>query len=336
MTRSQPTDLGCIVRRILLFPLSGYINRLQSIASSAILADQLGAKLSVCWEPDSVAPVPARAVLSEDFCAAHVLSSDEARDQFGVLRAAIPSYLTVDAHRQQVLLTGYDRGEQHFMEPLRSAMADHPDAESLVIAAGGKYFLPDGLTDESAWHEQFRSLRHAFYSRLRLAETIESAVATHLQSRGPYLGLHLRYTDRAHQSPSDRAVRDAVKLCTTESGLSSVFVAADSPTARDEWAARVRTLGLAPWSAGHTEFDRSTAGSEHAALVDWRLLGSAARLVYFAESSFAEEAAVASGHRDESIALPAEAVRSALVRARAYAESARTYPRRHGWLGRPG
>lgn len=323
------------MRRILLFPLSGYINRLQSIASSAILADGLGARLSVCWEPDAVAPVPANAVLSADFCDEHVLSSDEAYDQFGVHRAQIPQYLTVDDARAQVLLAGYDHGEQHFMEPLRATMAEHSGADTLVIAAGGRFFLPERDEPEQQWHERFRGLRHDFYARLRLAETIEAAAAEHLAGRGPYLGLHLRYTDRAHQSPSDRAVREALARCSSESGLTSVLVAADSPRARDEWSGRLRDLGLDPWSAGHTQFDRSAAGSEHGALVDWRLLGRAQRLVYFAESSFAEEAAVASGHRDQSVALPAEAVRSALVRARTYAEAARTYPRRHGWL-RPG
>ena len=322
------------MRRILLFPLSGYINRLQSIASSAILAERLGARLSVCWEPDAVAPVPASAVLSEEFCASHVLTSDQAHDRFGARRPTVPQYLSVDDTRHQILLAGYDRGEQHFMEPLRSAMADHPDAESLVIAAGGKFFLPDAGTDETQWQAQFQDLRHDFYARLRLADPIEAAAADLLAGRQPFIALHLRYTDRAHQSPSDRAVRAALMRTARDSGLTSVFVAADSPRARDEWTATIRGLGLDPWSAEHTQFDRSTAGSEHAALVDWTMLGRAQRLVYFAESSFAEEAAVASGHRDVSIALPAEAVRSALVRARAYAEAARTYPRRHGWLRR--
>lgn len=323
------------MRRILLFPLSGYINRLQSIASSAILADRLGAQLSVCWQPEAVAPVPASAVLSEEFCASHVLSPEQAHDQFGARRPDVPQYLSIDDARRQILLAGYDRGEQHFMEPLRSAMAGQPDAESLVIAAGGKFFLPDDGTDEAQWQEQFRSLRHEFYARLRLAAPIEAAAAELVDGRQPFIALHLRYTDRAHQSPSDRAVREALTRAARDSELTSVFVAADSPRARDEWTTTIRGLGLDPWSAGHTQFDRSTAGSEHAALVDWRLLGRAQRLVYFAESSFAEEAAVASGHRDESIALPAEAFRSALVKARAYAEAARTYPRRHGWLGRP-
>lgn len=320
------------MRRILLFPLNGYINRLQAIASSAILADRLDARLSVCWEPDPVAPVATSAVLSPEFCSAHVVSSEAARDEFGVHRSGIPQYLSVDAANDRILLAGYDRGEQHFMEPLRSMLTEHSDADSLVIAAGGKFFLPERGTDERTWQGQFRALRHDFYAQVGLAAGIETAVAEQLAARRPFIGLHLRYTDRAHQAPSDRTVREALTRVAQESGLSSVFVAADSSRARDEWAARIRSVGLDPWSAGHAHFDRSASGSEHAALVDWRLLGSAQRLVYFAESSFAEEAAVASGHFEESVALPAQAARSAIVHLGRYATAARTYPRRHGWF----
>jgi hypothetical protein len=75
-------------------------------------------------------------------------------------------------------------------------------------------------------------------------------------------------------------------------------------------------------------------GSGQAALTDWRILTRAERLIYFAESTFAEEAAVASSGYDRSIALRASAVRSTLLRARGLAQAAVSYPQRHGWLRR--
>ncbi len=332
MTRAHSADLGCSVRRILLYPQSGYINRLQSIASSSILADQLNAQLSVCWEPDAVAPASASSVFSDEFCSATVISTEAAAAEFGVHRVDVPRYLGTNAAAGRITLAGHDLGEQHFMQELRTVLSSHPDLDTLVIAAGGKFLLTDEGEPETSWPPRFRELRRDFYSRLRLSAGIEQTTASALEGRQPYIGLHLRYTDRAHQSPSDRAISAALERVVAVSRVADVFVAADSAGARDRWVERVRDLGLTPWWIDHSSWDRSVSGTEHAALADWRTLGHAARLVYFAESSFAEEAAVASGHWDESIALPAQTLRGAWVRARSYATAARTYPKRHGWI----
>ena len=44
-----------MVARVTVVPLSGYVNRLQAIASAALLADDLGAEWRVCWRTDAVA-----------------------------------------------------------------------------------------------------------------------------------------------------------------------------------------------------------------------------------------------------------------------------------------
>ena len=56
-------------------------------------------------------------------------------------------------------------------------------------------------------------------------------------------------------------------------------------------------------------------------------------MVYFAESSFAEEAAVTTGNFDSSIGLRASKSRVLQVKAGEYVNALVSYPRRHGWLG---
>lgn len=319
------------MRRLMLVPLSGYANRLQAVASATILAEQLGARLSICWESDPVVPVSADAVFSAGFCSRFVITPEQAVADFGHSRDSIPRYLTVDHDR--ILLAGSDRGEQHFMEGLRAAVRTSPSADTIVIAAGGRFFLPDEGEGEDHWDPRFRALRHDFYRGLQLHEDIEEAARRQVTERPPFIGLHVRYTDRAHQAPFDRTVRMAVRTVAEQSGLSDIFVAGDSAAARTKWADAAGRLNLTPWSVPHDAFDRSQAGSERAALVDWRILGQAAGLVYFAESTFAVEAAVASDGWEHSVGLGPHPLRSAAVRMGAYGRSALTYPRRHGWVG---
>jgi len=317
----------------MLVPLSGYANRLQAVASAAILAEQLGARLSICWETDPVVPVPAEAVFSAAFCSRHVISPEMAVSEFGHSRDSIPRYLTVAD--DSILLAGNDRGEQHFMEPLRAALREHPGADSLVMAAGGRFFLPNEGETQESWDPRFRTLRHDFYRTLSLQADVEEAALAQVAGRPPFIGLHVRYTDRAHQAPFDRTVRTALRSVAAHTGLSDIFIAGDSARARATWTQAAERLGLRPWSVPHDAFDRSRAGSERAALVDWRILGRSASLVYFAESTFAVEAAVASEGWGGSVALGPHPVRSALVRTGDYGRAALTYPRRHGWLGAP-
>lgn len=319
---------------VVVFPLSGYVNRLQAIASSALLADDLGGALLVCWETSDVAPAPADAVFSGDFVARHVVSAEEVRDRFAVARDSLPNYLASEANR--VTLAGYDRGEQHFMPSLRTTLADRPGTDLIVLAAGGKFLLEGGSELSSADERAFRGRRHAFYGALPLHEEIEGRVRDVTADRDPFLGLHLRYSDRSHQAPARRSIGRSLEGLAAATRHTSVFIASDASVERDRWRSRASSLGLAPWTAEAGSYPRSDPRSMQGALVDWRILGQAAAMVYFAESSFAEEACVAGDGFETSIALQPSPTQTALVRAREYSTAALTYPRRHGWPGARG
>jgi hypothetical protein len=314
------------VLRVVVIPVSGYINRLQAIASAALLADDIGAELAICWIPDAVAPVPAERVLAESLCAGRLVDADEVLAMTGVNPQEVPRYL----HRAgaTITLAGHDRGEQVFMTELVSMLAAQ-QPEQLVIRAGGRYFLPlRGATETS-----FRRRRQEFYRARILATAIEDEAARQAAQHEPFIGVHLRYTDRAHQAPTTRATTRALDQVVQRTGIRSVFIASDTSSARVSWMNRLRRQGLSPWTAAHDAWDRSVAGSEFSAMVDWRLLTRSLALIYFAESSFAVEAAVASPGYDLSVALAPSPWRSAAVRGSTLLRAAVTYPHRHRWPG---
>lgn len=314
--------------------LSGYANRLQAIVSSALVAEDLGAELIVCWEESPVAPVPAAAVLDPGWCAAHVRSAAEIRDRLGVDPTRVPDYLAIDTHSRVITLAGLDRGEQHFMPSLWHALAGLPDVGIVVLSAGGKFTLDGDAVLTLDQEQRFRARRAAAYTDLRLHPEIEARAAIATQHQ-PFVGLHLRYSDRSTQTPWSRDIAPAVMSRAESEGTAAVFVASDTAAQRQRWTERLQQLGLAPWSADPGVYPRSDPRSAVGALVDWRILTRSQAMVYFAASSFAEEAAVASGRFDASTGLTASPTRTAWVRTGQYVEAARTYPRRHGWWSAP-
>ena len=303
------------------------------MASSSILAESLGARLRICWEPQEVLPASAREVFSPNFCNSYCITPEQALAEFGVTRSAIPRYLHRDDSRGLITLAGHDRGEQAFMADLRDMLADAAGAQTLAIAAGGQFFMPDVDAQAVRLNADFRIRRRRFYSRMLFLEETEEALELAVASRGAFMGLHLRYSDRSHQAPLDRTIRQALRATSAASGLTSLFIASDTAAARDRWVIEAEHLGLDPWYVTHDSLTRSQVIGSRAALVDWRVLGRAQRLVYFAESSFAVEAAVAGSGFDDSMALPASSIRAAVVGVNRILESARTYPRRRGRRG---
>ena len=307
------------VENLLVFPRSGFINRFQTLASSWLLAEQLGAGLRICWLPCPFVSGPASETFSAGFCDRYVMSPDDVRDRFGVDLDSVPRYVTYDAAGSRVGLRGHDRGEQALLEECLSTIADHAPVDVLVVIAGGSYVVHESGSAPAAGLREFREAKRDFYRSLPLHPDVESVVQSVVDADpSPYLGLHLRYTDRSHQAPFPRDIRRALARASGDTGVRRLFIASDSPAARARWHEEARALGLEPWS-----FAPGPAGisGPHAALIDWRLLGHARRLVYFSESSYAAEAAIASGTWDRSTGLGAHPVRSAAVRSRAYARA---------------
>jgi hypothetical protein len=312
------------VERVVVVPLSGFVNRLQAMASSAILAEQLGAEFLVCWQRAPAADVDASDVLDPAFCNDHVITPTQVHALCGVDPPTMPNGL----HRRGPVLTlaGHDRGEQAFMGDVATALTSPSPPATLVIRAGGKFFLPGHLDDTS-----FRVSRQQWYRTAPLHPDIVSTAREIASAHSGSLGLHLRYTDRSHQVPTTRRIQHAVRRLAEQTGGNEILLASDTRSKRDAWAARVRRLGVNPWFAEHAAMDRSSVAGARGALTDFLLLGSTSGMVFFSASSFGEEAAVASGAFDRSIGLPASPVMTAWAQTRTLVGAAVTYPARHGW-----
>lgn len=294
--------------------MSGYINRLQTMASASLLAEDLGASVHYCWVPFPLVPGAPEDILATSFVEKHFIPTRQAESVTGLSLDEVPRYVGVDPARGTAWLRGHDRGEQALLPELMQLLKTQSGVTTLVIVSGGTFALDDQRSADER--------RRHWYQSLPLSSEIEARVAAaRAEHAEPYLGLHLRYTDRSLQAPADSAIASALESVARDSGLRSLFIASDTADATDRWTERATSLGLEPWSIRPEALDRTDPRSSHGALVDWRLLGSAERLVYFEASSFASEAACAAGARDRSLALKPTALQIRRRQAAAWMEA---------------
>ncbi len=307
------------VNRVVVVPLSGYINRLQAIASASIIADQCNTELAVCWADVNVTPAPVSEIFSTNFVERNVIDSSDFARLAGFQYNEVPAYLNVRA--SVVSIAGLDKGEQAFMPQLQSLIEQSQQPLTLVFSAGGNFSFSEPETAISQ--------RGDWYRKFRFSAAIESRVNEFLTNRDPYVGLHLRYTDRSHQTPLERAIDQAISSQVELISTDSVFIASDTEKARDKWFRKLQRAGLKPWTA-EVPLDsvlRTQAGV--GAMVDWKILGHAQSSVYFAASSFGHEAAVMAGSLETSIALHGHAIQRVRSRSKELAGSLVNYPRNH-------
>jgi len=316
------------VQRVIVVPRNGYVNRLQATASASIIADQLGAEMAVGWLPQEAAPAARETVFGSDSSLKFV-SEPELTEILGFGLEAFPHYVNshvVSEVGRVVTFAGHERGEQPLMTQLAQELQSS-DWEILVILAGGRFSFEAGSQSNQWDSEMFRTARESWYQTLVLAPEIENSVNS-IPSE-PFIGMHLRYSDRSHQAPARSEIQRAVVSKCGQLGVSRVFLASDSLEQRGYWQKLLPTLGLTPWVLKTENFNEHDGAQ--LALADWRVLGSSQALVYFAESSFGYEAAVASGRFTGSIALEPNRFVSAGVKAKSLITNIISAPKRRGW-----
>jgi len=316
------------VRRVVIVPRNGYVNRLQALVSAQILARDIEAELELAWLPQPAAPSTVDFVLDASAFPGRLAGSD----------FSLPGDIELDdvpvgitrIGESSLLVAGGLAGEQVLMSELRRELAG--PAKTLVIVAGGKFWLRGDAELSSTGARAFRRERQRAYQRLRLNSLIEEQarkVIAELPEN--FIGLHLRYGDRNWQAPSRGHLRAVMRSLRADS-CPDVYVAGDDAQQIRVWSTWLRSHGWYVWTNSR---DASSALSPRTpeALVDWRVLGAASRVVYFSESSFGEEAAVASGHYETSVPLEPSRMRALRLKSLWHARNALTYPSRH-WLSR--
>ena len=303
------------LKQVISVPRNGYLNRLQALASSSVLANTLQVPLFLTWEAESIAPAEAQTLFVPQESGCSVMSSDDLQALLGQAHQEMPRYLTVDQVRGILFLAGHDRGEQVFMPQVDHILSTSTSIESLVIVAGGKFHLPN--------EERFQSKRRDFYSKISWQPEIGSRVEALTKSQPRYLGLHIRQTDRSFEAPEPRATQRALVHLSSMLEIADVFITADTTEGLKEWCGRVSNLGLRFWTSNSRHLNRYEQNSARDALVDWRVLGGAQAIVYSAMSSFGEEASIMTQHPEWSRGLQASTPRRFLRNFRTIAASAR-------------
>lgn len=309
------------LERIVIVPRNGYVNRLQAWASTEILGARLSVPVRMLWEPEPVAPASANDLFADELVARTCLTTEEVTRLLGVSHEQVPRYLTALPDRQVLVLAGHDRGEQVFMPELAARLGKQPWLTQLVIIAGGRFHLGSNETE-------FNNARHDFYSRIVWHPSITHRTQHLSANRPPYLGLHIRGTDRSIDAPSQRAIRQALLDLKQRSGITSLFIAADTGASRQQWQRISRTLGFEPWVTDEHTFDRAQIEAGQDAMVDWLILSRSSGSVYSATSSFGEEAAVASRAYVRGRPLRAGLLRRSARRGSELVHDVVTYPSR--------
>ena len=321
------------VKKVILVPRNGYINRLQAMASSAILAESIGADFHVFWESEPIAPAPCESLFDlSSFTPETFLAGGIVEKFLGCSLGEFPRYVTNRVAFKVgsvVALAGHDRGEQPLMDEF-AHLVHKVNPVALVIAAGGRFSLQAGSKPVTWDSPEFQLQRADWYQKISFAPEIEFAC---LQSSvEPSLGLHLRYSDRSHQAPSRREIANAVLSLVERTGINRMFVASDSRHERENWLEKLREMGLDAWSLPPDMIVGSENYAARAALVDWRILSSTSGMVFFTESSYGYEAAVASGCFESSIGLDPNPLVSLRVRLGKHAANIASAPKRRGWI----
>ena len=212
------------------------------------------------------------------------------------------------------------------MADLAQLALDSAEALTVVFIAGGRFWLPG----ETA----FNAKRRDFYGSINWSEPIAEQVSIISADHEPYIGIHVRGTDKAITVPTEHAMERAIAAIAEQSGLSSVLVAADTAQTRSRWVAWLEREGMQPWFVKSTTHDRTSRRAGVDALVEWNLLARSTAMVFANDSSFGHEAALCTRSPEVNAGLTAPAW---LQKARVggdWIRSAITYPVRHCWIGR--
>jgi hypothetical protein len=272
------------LQQVVVVPWNGYVNRLQAWASASILAQRLGAELRVAWEAEPVAPASASTLFSPSLISESFVSLDYVSDLLGHPHSEMPRYLTINKGHGVAFLAGHDRGEQYFMEDLLHKLQTQPAIAALVIVAGGKFHLP--------YEKEFMSKRRTFYQQVSWHSEIQDQCLNTRLPGAEYLGLHIRETDRSREAPTQRSLTRAVRHLAEALKIENILVTADTDSARSRWFDELDCLGLSPWVSAAKNFNRGESQSARDAIADWLLLGRSEAIIYSAQSSFGQEAAI--------------------------------------------
>jgi hypothetical protein len=281
------------MREILIIPVNGYLNRLQAVASTYSLSLELGACFKVLWLKDSIASTDLSSLFAEEFIQKYFVDLCYVSTKYSINDILdIPLYLNIDEERKVITLVGHDKGEQFFMNQLNLLVnnIEYKDF-SIIIKAGGKFSLSNA--------PDFIENRRFFYNNILFASDIYNFV-NQKKFKLPYLGLHLRTTDRSIHSPTRRQLINYLLKLQQELGINHVFLASDNSNYDAKFTKNLNALGFDVFKANTDILDRIHPEAGRQAMIDWLILSRSVATAYHKDSSFSQEAAILNINSEKS------------------------------------
>lgn len=291
--------------RIVLMPINGLVNRIRSMASAYILAEQKDLDLDFIWADSEVMNCAPQELFSREFC--HKYFGRNSLDAEYEALSGIDVETFFESGKY-LILAGGRTGEQAYMDRILKRLKSKSNINTILMKSGG-LFHACAITNCSDCKE-FQSGRARFYSTLGMSTSVMKEVELIKMKLGDsYYGLHLRQTDKSRDERVSikriiRAMRnDSAKNGFASNEVPSVFLCGDDKSGLEEASYILDKFGLNNFFRSEINFNRETAQNAISAYADWLTLSRAKKIFFYGNTSFSYEAAVFGKIFDQSIHL---------------------------------
>ncbi len=254
------------------------------MGSSFDLARYFNINLSVVWLPEELAAAKKEILFDNYFINKFFIEEEYVQHKLNVKLDSICEGLHVDSDKNIITLRGSNLGEQHFMPKVKD-LFNNPKYKdyTLIIKAGGNFTLNNQHT--------FFNNKRDFYKSIDFHPQILENVGNPLFAER-YLGLHLRNTDRALDSPTINQIIKSLLILSKKSSCQTVYISYDNFIEFATLNKKLKRLNFNVISSDPPDLDRRQPQAGVWALVDFLLLSRSISQIYHVKSSFSQESRI--------------------------------------------
>jgi len=241
------------MKKIIIDPVNGLMNRFRALASAKILADHTNRELLVNWKSEWCCNININDIVDDNF--------------FNI---------GYDVNRSQCFFhSGREKGSEH---PFVQSMID-TDNDIVYLQAGGNFYPKDMSVSE------FNNKKSDFYRSIPFKEIIKNDVVSFKEKNGGYYGIHLRFTDRSQFSVNAKYVSDIIDMNPNK----KFFICSDDRSSIDYlnslYKDKIITYPI-------TNLNRASKEGLIQSMIDWLILANSEKIWYSLGSSYSYEACI--------------------------------------------
>lgn len=240
------------MRKLIVQPVNGLMNRFRCIASAKILAEYTNRDFLVNWKPEWVCNVNLQDLIEDGFLK-----------------------VGYDVNRNECY---YHSGPERLSEqPFVNEMIN-TESETIYLLAGGN-FIPTGMSVK-----EFNNKKSEFYKSIPFIPKIKEESYNFISKNQSYVSIHLRYTDRKQWSPNIEYVENIIN-----SNSGKIFICSDD---RDVINFLKRKFDDKIISYDVKSLNRSSIDGNQQSMIEWLILSNSKKIYYSLCSSYSYEACV--------------------------------------------